>query len=30
MLLKDYDRMGSVAKEKSLFVSLKGLAANTN
>jgi hypothetical protein len=30
MLHKDYDRKGSVEKEKSLVVSFKGLGANTN
>jgi hypothetical protein len=30
MLLKDYDRKGSVAKKKSLVVNLKGLDAKTN
>jgi hypothetical protein len=30
MLHNDYDRMGSVAKNKSLAVSHKGLGAKTN
>jgi hypothetical protein len=30
MLLKDYDRIGSVTKKKSVVVILKGLGAKTN
>jgi hypothetical protein len=30
MLRKDFNRKGSVAKEKSLVVNLKGLGAKTN
>jgi hypothetical protein len=30
MIHKDYDRKGSVAKRKTLVVSLKGLDAKTN
>jgi hypothetical protein len=30
MLRKDYDRKGSVAKEKPLVVGLKGAGAKTN